>query len=106
MRTCAAMPGRCVAVLLLLGTGTLGGWAQQPGGSGDPTKPGEMRKIKFNARALPWPEVFRWLTKETGKPLVSSYTVALNGSFNIRVPDGATYTLGETIDLINNALIK
>src|SRR5262249_6385256 len=58
----------------------------------------------FNARGLPWPDVFTWLTKETGKPVISNYKV--NGTFTVHVPENAEYTLAETIDLINEALLE
>jgi type II secretory pathway component GspD/PulD (secretin) len=94
------MPGQLAAVFLLLGIGMPAGWSQPA------AKPAEMRKIKFDARGLPWPKVFQWLTRETGKPVISNYTKDMKGSFNVRVPEGATYTLLETVDLLNEALME
>src|SRR5262249_46686195 len=76
------------------------------GKAGQPAKAppkADMKKIKFNARGEPWPKVFDWLAKETGKPVITNYKVT--GSFTVHVPEGAAYSLPDTVDLINEALI-
>src|SRR5438045_3018503 len=92
------------AVLILLGVGAAGARAGEPVQAGRDRQPGrpaarpEQKKIKFSVRGEPWPRVFDWLSRESGKPVINQYKVA--GSFSIHVPEGASYTLPETIDLI------
>src|SRR5215471_17315978 len=80
--------------------------AKQPAKPEKPDKPEKpaQKKIVFQAAGLPWKDVFQWLAKETGKPIISS-AYKPTGSFTIDVPKGAAYTLPETIDLVNEALI-
>src|SRR5215469_9909400 len=103
MRALPVRPLLCSAVLLL-GIGTTWGLAvehtrtdgaDQPGKKEQPAKPPTkpdkpdkpdkaekpaQKKIVFQAAGLPWKDVFQWLAKETGKPIISS-TYKPTGSF-------------------------
>jgi len=111
MRTLRAGPRRVVpAALILLGIGAVLARAQdgkkdKPGDRGKPpaAKPGE-KMFKFEAAGEPWPRVFEWLAKETGKPVFTPLKVT--GTFSVQVPKDASYSLPDTIDLINEALIE
>src|SRR5262249_44476753 len=118
MRSLPATPC-CVrrAVLVLLGIGVA--WvcaaepirvarADEPGKSGkESAKPGDKKpdekKFKFTVAKAEWDKVFNWLKEETGKPVISKDRVT--GTCQVLVPEGATYTLPQTIDLINQALL-
>jgi len=70
--------------------------------SKDDRKP-EQKKFKFTVAGEKWDVVFRWLKEETGKPVIAELKPP--GICEILVPEGASYTLPQTIDLINQALI-
>ncbi|MBI1918167.1 MAG: hypothetical protein HYS12_26040, partial [Planctomycetes bacterium] len=113
MRSLAARPlGIMLAVLILLGVGAV--WvgaarpvkADQPGkpfadGKGD--KKPDQKKFKFTVAGEKWDAVFRWLKEETGKPVIAQ--IKPTGTCSVLIPEKAEYTLPETIDLINQALI-
>jgi hypothetical protein len=55
------------------------------------------------AESLTWPQVFDWLTAQTGLPVITKEKPA--GTFGIGDPKGgAFYTLREIIDLLNETL--
>ena len=60
-------------------------------------------RISFNSGAESWSAVFQRLGRQTGKPVISPYK--LPGTFAVRPPAKASYTLPEAIDCINEALI-
>jgi hypothetical protein len=88
-----------LALLIALGIASAKDRTNEPKAA--PAKP-ETRKFKFNVRGAPWEVVFQWLARETGKPLISQYKPP--GTMSVHIPEGAVYTLPETIDLINEAL--
>jgi type II secretory pathway component GspD/PulD (secretin) len=62
------------------------------------------REGPFAFRAAPWSEVFNWLSKRTGKPII---TIEIpRGTFTF-VPSraGQAYTDAEVIDILNDALL-
>ena len=60
------------------------------------------RRISFNTRAESWSAVFQRLGRQTGKPVISPDKP--KGTFAVRVPAKASYTLPEAIDCINEGL--
>jgi type II secretory pathway component GspD/PulD (secretin) len=67
-----------------------------------PTVPGN-KKIAFSMDSKPWSGVFKWITDQTGKPVVSTFRPT--GSFSFISPVGATYEIAEVIDIINEGLL-
>jgi type II secretory pathway component GspD/PulD (secretin) len=59
--------------------------------------------IAFTMSGRPWKEVFKWLSDLTDKPYVAPHMPT--GTCNITSPKGKRYTVGEVIDLINEALL-
>src|SRR5262249_3621018 len=112
MRSLAARPlGITLAVLILLGVGTVWVGAARPVKAVQPEKPPvkkddkkpDLKKFKFTVAGARWDEVFRWLLQESNKPVVTEYKPT--GTCSVLVPEKAEYTLPQTIDLINQALI-
>ena len=75
MQSIAVQPRRFATIVLFLGIGLISARGQSGKspmmtkadsheGATPTAKQPEERKIKFNARNLPWPEVFQWLAKE------------------------------------------
>jgi len=62
------------------------------------------KRLVFNMDGKPWSDVFTWLAKQSGKPLIT--TVKPTGSFTFVNPPGKTYTIPEVIDIINEALLS
>src|SRR5262249_54540842 len=104
----AGVVRRGAALAVLAGLMT---WAVTAG-QAQPTKTDEKKtdekkvepKIKrypFEAAERPWSRVFDWLTEITGKPLIT--TNKPTGSFSFKGPANKEYTLGEIIDIINDA---
>src|SRR5262249_13313603 len=62
----------------------------------------EEKKVKFNMIDKPWREVFKWLTEETGKPVI--FVNAPTGTFSFVGPANREYTIPEVIDIINEGL--
>lgn len=54
-------------------------------------------------RDAPWSAVFEWLIDQTGMHYVADYFP--DGRFTFISPPNKTYTLGEVIDILNDALI-
>jgi hypothetical protein len=73
--------------------------------SSDPpkTKLTDRGGIEFRMENKPWSEVFEWLSKQSGVPVITSFKVA--GSFTFIGPEGAKYTLPEIEFIINRALL-
>src|SRR5262245_55478943 len=75
-------------------------WAQ-PAKPENPPKPAPPeptltlpnKKIAFAMDGKPWAEVFKWLSDETGLPVV--YNSRPSGSFSFIGPQKKTYTLAE-----------
>jgi type II secretory pathway component GspD/PulD (secretin) len=65
-------------------------------------QPGEKR-IAFSMDDTAWRDVFRWVREKTGKPVI--FTIKPSGTFSCVSPPGATYTVAEAIDIINDALM-
>src|SRR5262249_1636914 len=59
---------------------------------------------KFTMSGKPWPDVFKWLTELTKKPLVSKSMP--RGTCTINPPSGNEYTLAQVVDMINEALLS
>ena len=52
----------------------------------------------------PWSDVFQWLARETGVPVITDFKVS--GHFTFIGPKGARYTIAEIIGLINEGLLQ
>lgn len=66
----------------------------------------EEKRYRFAMQDQPWAKVMEWLVVETGLPFVSSYKPPV-GKINITPPKASHpdgYTMGEIIDLVNDAL--
>jgi type II secretory pathway component GspD/PulD (secretin) len=63
----------------------------------------EGKKIAFAMDSKPWKGVFEWISAQTGKPVIN--TTKPTGTFSFTSTPGATYELGEVIDIINEALL-
>ena len=62
------------------------------------------KTVKFAMRDKTWREVFEWLAKATGKPVVTS--VYPQGKFTFAGPADKEYTIPEVVDIINAALMS
>jgi RNA polymerase sigma factor (sigma-70 family) len=69
-----------------------------------PARPAEEKKFSFEMRDQPWPKVFQWLSDQTGQPVIMLSKP--RGTFTFMGPAKRTYTLGEIIDVMNEALLK
>jgi hypothetical protein len=56
----------------------------------------------FEFQEAPWKQVFAWLTKHTDKEVIMSYRPT--GTFTFHGQPKKTYTIGEVIDVLNEAL--
>ncbi len=66
-----------------------------------PTKTSE-KSWALELRDVPWPDVFKWLTEQTGLPVVGQAKPA--GAFTFVGVDKKTYALPEVVDILNDAL--
>jgi type II secretion system protein D len=62
------------------------------------------KRIAFAMDGKPWDAVFKWLTNETGKEVISNFKPT--GTFTFIGPDKKTYTLPQVIDIINGGLLS
>ncbi len=98
----AVVTAACAALLLRCGPPVSGDDKKAPPPAG---KAAEKRYV-FAMQAAAWKKVFDWLTAETGQPVVAEQVPT--GTFTFLPPGGKTprtFTLGEIIDLVNDALL-
>ena len=82
-----------------------------------PTAPGQVvptpspadksvpeKLYQLNFKTAPWPSVLEWFANESG--LTPILTVTPTGSVTIQPPKDRKYTLGEVVDLINEAMTQ
>jgi type II secretion system protein D len=62
------------------------------------------RKITVNFKNAHWDDVLEWFAKESG--LTPILTVRPTGSVTLQPPKDRQFTIGEVVDLINEALIQ
>ena len=70
----------------------------------DKPAPSSERKITVNFKNAHWDDVLEWFAKESG--LTPILTVRPTGSVTLQPPKDRQYTLGEVVDLLNEALIQ
>jgi type II secretory pathway component GspD/PulD (secretin) len=70
----------------------------------DRPAPSSERKITVNFKNAHWDDVLEWFAKESG--LTPILTVRPTGSVTLQPPKDRQYTLGEVVDLLNEALIQ
>src|SRR5438094_2118219 len=57
---------------------------------------GDQGGIEFRMEKKPWSEVFDWLSRRTGMPVITTFK--LTGSFTFVGPPGARYTAPEIFE--------
>lgn len=67
-----------------------------------PTPPGE-KTVTVNFKLADWGDVLEWFSKESG--LTPIYSVRPTGSVTLQPPKDRRFTIGEVIDLLNEAMI-
>jgi type II secretion system protein D len=112
---------RCLflaAILLIAGAWVVGAGADEPkkpdpdkpvqkDPEKNPDKPADTKKkektFNFVMEKKKWSEVFEFLTDKTGLPFIGVNVP--QGTFNFIPPKGKEYSLGEIVDIINDALL-
>ncbi|NBO93014.1 MAG: hypothetical protein EBV06_11995, partial [Planctomycetia bacterium] len=61
------------------------------------------KKLAFSMDSKPWSGMFKWVSDQTGIPVI--HTIKPTGTFSFTSPPGAAYELTEVIDIINEALL-
>jgi len=75
---------------------------QKPAGKNERLNP--ERRRPFSMTNKPWNEVIEWLVDQSGLSYISVHPVP-TGTFNFISPKGATYSLPQVIDIINEGLL-
>lgn len=101
MRPTCRYAVRAIAVLLAI---TWLSAAFSHAQQGAPKPAGSEPTYLFEMRGKPWAQIFEWLTDTTGLPFISNYP-APTGTIHVIVKQGRRYTLGELLDLLNDALL-
>ena len=65
----------------------------------------KQQEFSFQTNAIPWNELFNWLSNRTGMPVLTQVKTP-TGSLNIISPKGTRYTLPQVLDLINENLLE
>jgi type II secretory pathway component GspD/PulD (secretin) len=102
-RTTRWMSGFGFLAALILGAGAGDAGAQEKKAQ----KPSEKR-LAFSANDMPWGKVLKWLSDQTGLPVITQSIP--QGTFNFiapKTPDGKAreYTIPQVIDILNRALL-
>jgi len=90
-------PGAVVPV-----TGPGSGPGSGGAATGGTTPPAE-KTVTVNFKLADWGDVLEWFSKESG--LTPIYSVRPTGSVTLQPPKDRTFTMGEVIDLLNEAMI-
>jgi hypothetical protein len=68
----------------------------------EPPQP-EEKRYAFEMNAVPWAEVFKWYSEQSGLPFVGESRPT--GTFTFNPPKGKRYTLEEITDILNESLL-
>src|SRR5262245_44981798 len=75
-----------------------------PGTGAPAPAPGSERTTTLNFKSANWDDVLEWFSKESG--LTPILTVKPTGSVTLQPPKDKKFTMGEVVDLLNEAMIQ